>query len=194
MNKIKLVRGLGVYEKGTFKVTLNGKISNEYQLWDSMLARCQTKMQRTVSRQSYKGCTIHKDFIHFQDFAEWCQSQIGFDESGWQLDKDILVPGNKVYGPDTCCFVPNSINTMMTIKQEKATPYPPGVCLYKPTGKFKSAIGIEGKTKNLGYYDTPDEAYAVYKVAKLIEIHRTADKWRDRIDRRVYDALSNFKF
>lgn len=28
-----------------------------------------------------------------------------------ELDKDIKVKGNKVYGPDTCLYVPRTINT-----------------------------------------------------------------------------------
>ena len=46
---------------------------------------------------------------------------------GWELDKDILVKGNKIYSPDTCCFVPKEVNTVFTKRQSKRGDYPIGV-------------------------------------------------------------------
>lgn len=190
MNKTKLVRGQGVYEKGTYKVAIDGRMTKEYRLWDGVLGRCQPSRQLVICRKSYIGCSVHPDFIKFQDFAAWCQNQIGFGNDGWALDKDILVPGNKVYGPDTCVFVPAQINTMLTYKQNHigADDYPVGVCLYR-NGKFMAAIRVDGKTKTLGYFETPEAAHDVYKIAKLKAIHHKADIYKDVIDPRVYTAL-----
>lgn len=53
----------------------------------------------------------------FSNFAEW------FDKhhvEGWELDKDILVSGNRTYSPETCCFVPHEINVLFrcNVKQD----------------------------------------------------------------------------
>lgn len=196
--KTKLVCGQGIYEKGTFKVTIDGRMTKEYQAWSSMLHRCDPAWQsKSLAHASYEGCTIHPDFIKYQDFAAWCRNQIGLghDLWGWQLDKDILVPGNKVYGPDTCCFVPRAINAMLTHKQSNKGLYPVGVCLYRPTEgynpskPYKAAIGA----KHIGYYATPEEAHEAYKVAKLADIYRHAENWKHLLDPRVYAALKAYK-
>ena len=54
----------------------------------------------------YVDVTCVPEWHLFQTFAEWCDVQIGFNNEGWHLDKDILVKGNKIYGPDFCAFVP----------------------------------------------------------------------------------------
>jgi hypothetical protein len=194
MNKTKLTRGVGIYEKGTYKVTIDGRMTREYALWNHMLQRCDPNSHHRIRNTSYEGCSIHQNFINYQWFGEWCQTQIGFDHSDWQLDKDILVTGNKVYGPDTCVFVPSTVNMLFTYKQKNLGGYPPGVCAYPRYGKYKAAIGIDGKTKTLGYFDTPEAAHEAYKVAKLADIARHAEIWKGRIDPRVYQAMINHRF
>ena len=41
---------------------------------------------------------------------------------GKQLDKDIVIPGNKVYSPDACIFVDKRINNLMTSRNSRALP------------------------------------------------------------------------
>ena len=40
-----------------------------------------------------------------------------------------------------------------------------GASFYKPTGKFVASIGINGTKKNLGYFNTAEEAHEAYCVA-----------------------------
>jgi hypothetical protein len=37
-----------------------------------------------------------------------------------------------------------------------------GVSLYKPTNRWKAQIQVDGRKKALGYYATPEDAYAAY--------------------------------
>ena len=77
-------------------------------VWSDMLRRCYNSDHQTT-QPTYKGCTVAKEWHNFQVFAKW------FDEhsiAGYELDKDIKVKGNKVYGPDTCTFVTSAENVI----------------------------------------------------------------------------------
>lgn len=153
-----------------------------------MLQRCEPNGFHQNAHPSYIGCSVHPDFIHFQEFAKWCQHQIGFGVDGFVLDKDILISGNRVYGPDTCVFVPSVINAMMAYKAPNGS-NPIGASFIVKDNKFRATIRIDSKKVHLGQYETSDEAHHAYKVAKLNEIHRQANLYKDLIDQRAYKAL-----
>jgi len=188
-----LVGGIGRYEKGRYAGWSSGKNTKEYNLWDSMIKRCIPCGSEQIRHPSYIGCSVHLDFIKFQDFAEWCQHQIGFGNDGWALDKDILVPGNKVYGPDTCAFVPRQLNQLLTHKRSTQGEYPTGVDHHKRTGKYRASIGIDGVQTHIGYFETPEQAECAYKQAKLSDIRRHAEIWKSKLDLRVYERLMNYE-
>ncbi|SDB51680.1 hypothetical protein [Pseudomonas sp. NFACC13-1] len=77
-----------------------------YNVWKGMFDRCYNE-KSTRSRATYTDCLVAPCWHRYSDFKVW------FDKNcidGYQLDKDILKPGNRVYSPDTCCFVPQYIN------------------------------------------------------------------------------------
>lgn len=51
-----------------------------------------------------------------------------------------------------------------------------------------------GKRRSyLGMFDTPEEAFYAYKIAKEVWIKEVADKWKSFIEPRVYEAMYNYK-
>ena len=49
-------------------------------------------------------------------------------------------------------------------KQDNCSSIYKGVSWFKRSKKWKATISINGKRKHLGYYDTEEEAYEVYKI------------------------------
>ena len=184
------VFGVGIV--GSNCVTVNGKLERSYVLWYSMLERCYSK-NANVKHSSYKGCTVSDGFLYYPYFKEWCEKQIGFDQDGWHLDKDILIKGNKVYSDNTCCFVPPEINTLLVKRNSLRGEFPIGVGFHKPLNKYASKLSTHGKARNLGYFSSVEEAFAVYKREKEKHIKEVANKWKDQIDPRVYEALINYQ-
>ena len=168
-----------------------------FSVWKSMILRtCDKKFKEF--RDSYKHVEVCKEWLNFQNFAAWCYDQKFFkckDDNGFSycLDKDILIKGSKVYSPETCCFVPQDINKILCSRRKLRGEFPVGVSFHKQLGKFKAAINHYGKSKHLGVYKTPEQAFNAYKAAKESHIKEMAKEWKDRIDERVYQALLSYE-
>lgn len=182
----KSVFGVGFFGQGVYKTSIQGKNTKQYVRWNSMLERCYDE-KSLEKRPSYKDVTVCEEWHNFQNFAKW------FDENyieGWDLDKDILVKGNKIYSPDTCCFVPPEINNLFIKNDSTRGKYPIGVS--KSGVKYRVCFAKNNKIVHIGYYTTPEEAFQAYKVAKEDYIKDTANEWKDLITDKVYEALCNY--
>lgn len=159
-----------------------------YHIWLLMLRRCYE--ESSLKREpTYIGCSVCDDWLLFTNFKEWYDKHF---VEGFHLDKDILVKGNKVYSPDTCCFVPQEINNLLTKRQRERGKFPIGV--HKTSDKvFRIIISKEGKEERVGKFRSVSEAFNAYKAAKEAHIKYVAEKYKDTIEERVYDALINYK-
>ena len=181
-----------VYGVGTLgdKPTKVDKIHlRQYVFWVGMLKRCYgTSFKKKYD--TYVSCEASENFKDYSFFSSWCEQQKGFGNEGWHLDKDILIRGNKVYSEDTCCFVPREINQVFC-KANKVR----GKCLIgvsKVNGRYLAQVSVFGVNKKLGYFDTELEAFAAYKQSKEVYIKQLAEKFKDSIDTRVYNALVSY--
>ena len=188
----KLVLGAGFNDK-TRPAWVDGKIVKEYELWQSMLNRCFSEKYQT-RQPTYKGCNVSDNFLNYSFFYDWCQNQVGFgkvDDKGrsWCLDKDLLFVGNKTYSETTCVFVPQEINKFFNECGNTKGEYPVGVCFDKQNGKFKASCAVNSKQQHLGYFKTPQEAFAAYKPFKEALCKQLALKWQSEIDTRLFNAM-----
>ena len=173
------------------------KILKEYDLWRRLIARCSQKIWD--KHPTYKGTHFSDNFSNYSFFYEWCQTQVGFcnkDEKGrcWNLDKDLLGKGNKVYSEDTCVFVPQRINLLLTKRGASRGDWPVGVSWDKSTKKFQASCNKGGgKQQYLGLFSTPQEAFQAYKEHKEAYIKSLAEKYKDQLDPRAYQALLNYQ-
>lgn len=111
-----------------------------------------------------------------------------------QLDKDILIKGNKIYSPDTCVFVSGAINKLFVNRALCRGDLPVGVRRVRGSCKYAARCSFgNGSMKHLGVFNTPEEAFCVYKKAKENHIKNTAIKYRDKIPEKLYYAMCNYK-
>jgi len=189
--KRSFVYGVGVNDwVGNVKV--GGKLIREYKLWQNMLKRCFSE-ECKQKYPTYKDVTCSKEWLSMTTFIEDVSQMNGFGLSGWELDKDILQKGNKLYSKDTCCFVPHEINSLLIRCDNSRGEYPVGVYFHKATGKFMAYLRINGKVRHLGYFPTPEEAFQVYKLAKEAYIKVVAHKWKHLLDERIFQALLDYE-
>ncbi len=142
-----------------------------YIRWRNMITRCYCP-KYVLKKPSYKDCSVCDEWLTFSNFKAWMIKQ---DWQGKHLDKDILIHGNKVYSPETCIFVTQEINTLLTDSAKSRGNYPQGVTFHD-NGKYRSRCSVSGKPKHLGYFDTPEQASDVYKKFKSKLVHKTALK------------------
>jgi len=189
--KRSLVCGVGVND-WIGDISVGGKLIRKYQLWANMLQRCFSDGLKQ-KRPTYEGVACSKEWLSMTKFIEDVSQMRGYGLSGWQLDKDIIQKGNKLYSKDTCCFVPTEVNLLLTKSDRIRGEYPVGVCFDKHAGKFVAKLAINGKQKNLGRFTTPEEAFQVYKLAKEAYIKVVAQQWQHLLDERVFQALMTYE-
>ena len=178
------------YGLGIIDYPLAVKGLKSFIAWNNMLRRCYNEKTRQTF-PTYKDCRVCDEWLRFSNFKKW------FDDNyieGYHLDKDILVKGNKVYSPETCCFVPSEINKLLT-KADKIrgnTPLGVGMC---QNGLFFARISINKKLYILGTFTSKEDAFKVYKKAKEKHLQEVAIKYyaKGLIKENVYIALLNHK-
>ena len=186
----KLIYGVGVND-GKYPAKVKGKNVKVYEIWYDLLLRCYCpKFQE--KQATYKGCFISENFKNYGYFHDWCLTQIGFGQAGFHLDKDLIQKGNKLYSEDTCLFLPRELNNLLTTRKELRGSLPVGV---SANGNGFQAECCTGKNspKYIGRFGTPELAHNAYKQVKEAFIKRQAEKWKNFIDPRAYEALMRYE-
>lgn len=190
---MKTVHGFGIND-GKYPVKSEfSKISKEYATWRGMIGRCYHRTEnRKIAYKRYEGCNVSDFFKYYSNFYEWANNQVGFGIPDFDLDKDLLLKGNKNYSEEFCVFLPSEVNTAIQSNRSDRGSYPIGVSYHKKAGGFTARMRRNNKDIYIGIYKTPDEAFLNYKKNKEEYLVYLANKWRYKIDERAYNALINY--
>ena len=173
------------------------KHTREYTVWSRMLERCYYEKSR-LKNPSYTDCLVSNSFKDFTYFHEWCNEQIGFSDyddnnKSFEIDKDLLVKGNTLYSENTCIFLPKDVNVALTKSDRTRGCNVIGVNFHKASNKFQARFRKANESIYLGIYNTEIEAFNAYKKAKENYLKELANKWKNKIDLRAYEALMNYQ-
>lgn len=185
-----MVSIVGIYRSGKYQATTNGKTNVSYRTWADMLERCYVSRKQDKC-PTYKGCSVVSEWREYQLFAEWFSQHY---QHGWDLDKDAMFHGNKIYSPEFCVYLPHQINSQFSYKNHNGGKYPVGVTYIGKTGKFLARLSICGVTRNVGTFSSPDKAHARWVECKKKEMARLCDVWGHLLDDRIIVALLNYPF
>lgn len=184
------VYGKGYFGSGPYTSRLNGGLQSTcYKRWKEMIGRCYNIGTTEYTNYGGQGVTVCDEWLNYQNYANWWELNCPNDT--YALDKDILYKGNKLYSPDKCCFVTPDINAIFTLRKSQRGEYPLGVRMRE--GKLIAQINHMGKKIHLGTFNTIEDAFAAYKVAKDRSIKEYADLHKHEITPEVYKALYNYK-
>lgn len=191
------VHGVGM-TGNKYPIRINGGLVKEYNVWRHMLARCFNKKFKEEN-SSYENVSCCKEWLLFENFYEWIHSQENFDKwlhnNKWAIDKDILIKGNKVYSPETCCLVPQNVNNLFIKQYDIRGEYPIGVSYNENKRKYDVHCSLNHKCIYLGSFTTLEEAFYVYKKYKEDVIKQIAQEEfnKGNITQNCYEAMLNYE-
>lgn len=184
---------VGYLGEGDYRT--NGYYRDCFNTWYNMLTRCYNIENIHYRNHVYEDSYVCDEWLNYQNFAKWYYLNIYYIENEQMcLDKDILYKGNKIYSDYYCMFVPQNINKLFTKTDILRGEYPIGVYYYKNTNKFKAQCNDGKKNRiNLGYHNTPEEAFQSYKEYKENLIKKIANEYEKYIPREIYKAMYEYE-
>lgn len=166
-----------------------------YSRWKSMMHRtADHELYPFISAESYEFAEVDTPWVFFSNFSQWAKNKY---RPGYHLDKDLLVEGNTLYSPDTCCFLPPRINSAFK-PNSKVSPIGRGVrmktslggCIYYEayTADFATV-----KWKSLGCYKTVEDAHKTWQLSRIANLNSCIEYLYDLDfqDERVFTAINN---
>lgn len=144
-----------------------------------MIRRCYSIKEKDKFK-NYNNCIVAPCWLNFSNFYTWFRSNFKYDliHLKLNLDKDMLNQcDNKIYSPNTCCFIPKNINLFFTNIKNKNTSGNIGVVWDKDRNKWKSQIRDfkTGKVVNIGRYKNKNDAILSYIKYRNDNINKVKD-------------------
>lgn len=180
--------------------TINHQQIKEYESWCNLLQRCFSKNIKDKKRYStYKDVTCCDEWLLYENFYEWLHSQPNFEKwlngEKWCIDKDILVKGNKIYSPETCCLVPQNVNGLFTKHNATRGDLPIGVSKHGNGFQARCHNPITNKEVYIGMRQEPLKTFVLYKNYKenLIKQVAQIEYAKGNITEQCYNAMMSYQ-
>ena len=138
MRNTDMFYGIGFNDR-KYPTKVKSKHTREYIFWTGFLSRSCSENTKN-NQPSYKPRSVSENFKSYSYFYEWCQDQIGFD-LGFDLDKDLIVKGNKIYSEEFCVFLPSEINRALCKNDKGRGGLPIGVFTTKKVKNSSLELG-----------------------------------------------------
>lgn len=167
----------------------NGPNKKIYATWQDMIRRCHSPKYH-ADRPSYIGTVVCDEWKYYSNFKKWFLDNY---VEGYDLDKDIIDGKSKIYGPHTCAFIPNTINTCIIDPSDDGKTLPIGVRFLNDdknrTKPYAANIKKCKKRIPLGVYSTPEAAHRAWQRAKKEYIIELSEQYKNNVPPAVIDGL-----
>jgi len=171
-----------------------------YKVYNGIKARCSDTKGKDNIRACYDESTMWQVWLDDpKTFVKWyLEHYYEVDGEEMDVDKDLFGDGSGMYHPDFCCILPKGLNAMLANSKKpyfkgktEENSLPLGVRYNSKLKKYYGEITFTGTEKPipLSYYDTPEEAFAEYKVMKQADICRVSAMYKESIPDYIYDRL-----
>lgn len=167
-----LIYGVGINDAPYLvQPKVNGKqmLCPYYKVWKNMLKRCYD-LNFLQNNRTYFGCIVCDGWLLFSNFKNWMMLQDWQDN---ELDKDLLIPGNRLYSPDTCIFIPHSLNGLLNKREAAKGEFARGVYTRAKPNIYYARCRVNSKIIRLGKFNTElaaSQCYIQFKKDTIIAI------------------------
>lgn len=170
-----LVYGIGINDSNHATNTkIDGKTVDHraYAAWIAIIRRCCSDSFHK-KRPTYETCNMHQDWVFFTNFKSWWVDNY---VDGWHLDKDLISPGDNIYGPQNCVYIPCFLNSFTTDSGAARGKYPIGVTFDKRSCTFRSRVNDGRKNLiHLGCFSNCMDAHRAWHGKKIELAHGYKD-------------------
>ena len=161
-----------------------------YKCWTNMLNRCYNISNTKYKFYGAKGVIVCEEWLCFANYEKWFNDNYyEIPNQTMVIDKDILYKNNKIYSPSTCIVVPQNINKLFCKSNAIRGELPIGITYNAKRNVYMAHMYANNKHKYLGWANNPQDAFVLYKIAKEQHIKEMADKYREYLPQKVYDAM-----
>lgn len=178
----------------------NKASSHAYEVYDGILARCKDTVDNENVRDCYDKSTMWQKWLdNPKEFVKWYLFHYyECDGEEMDVDKDLFGDGSGMYHEDFCCILPKGLNTLLANSkkhyekgQTLENSLPLGVRYNSKTNKYYGEIQFTGTDRqiSLSEWDTPEEAFAEYKIMKQADILLVVAKYKESIPDYIYDRF-----
>lgn len=173
---------------------------NAYSVYNGILARCKSTRKAAPIRKCYENTAMWQGWVDDpRAFVEWyLDHYYEVDGEEMDVDKDLFGGGLDMYHPDNCCILPKGLNTLLANSKKHykdgenpGNTLPLGVRYSSRTKKYHAEIAFTGGGRliPLTEFDTPEQAFAEYKIMKQADILRVAAEYKNKIPDYIYKKL-----
>lgn len=156
-----------------------------YSKWSNMMQRCYDEETHKL-KPYYALCTAEIEWLNFANYRLWhIENEMG--DRKVDLDKDVLIQGNTVYGSETCTLIPHFTNTLFEERGADTN-----IVLNNTTGKYDVTMSVLGKKEEVGTFNTEEEARQGYIDYKQDYIRKFAKKCKGKVPHKTYEAMMNW--
>lgn len=162
------------------------------KVWRSMLDRCYSDKYHRA-RPTYRYAEVCEEWQYFPNFLEWFE--VNYVE-GYVLDKDCVDLRRKYYSPETCNFIPESLNTLLSLLREDLTNITPrrtkgskeynGLWSVNVFGVYLGRCGDKGSASELA-----EEFRAFYLEERLLKYIADGEISKTLYDKIILNLLRN---
>lgn len=178
----------------------NKATSHAYKVYNGIKERCGNTKDNGKTGKCYDKSTMWQVWLDDpKEFVKWYLNHYyECDGEEMNVDKDLFGDGSGMYCPDFCCILPKGLNTLLANSkkhykegQTSDNVLPLGVKYSSKTNKYYGEIIFTGteRTIPLSEWDTPEEAFAEYKMMKQADILLVVAKYKESIPDYIYDRF-----
>jgi len=175
-----VLQGVGYIGVGKYNSKTHKKL---YKRWSSMIDRCYKSILQE-KHPTYKDVTVCEEWHNFQNFAKWMEDNYRPETmQGWELDKDLLSNFTPTYSPETCCFIPSSLNSLLGFIYSN-------VVITEIKGKYYINIMVN-KVRKVIKNNTLKEALEIYVNKRTEQSNIILNKHRDKLPIKIIKRFEN---